>query len=65
MHTRSVYIEKTAHKMIYRRFITFLKAVERKYGLRLAAYNPNLCRGKSDDSQKRFYSLHDILLVKQ
>ena len=51
--------------MVYRRFITFLKAVERKYGLRLAAYNPNLCRGKSDDSQKRFYSLHDILLVKQ
>ena len=65
MHTRSIYIEKTAHKMIYRRFITFLKELDQQYDLKLVAYNPNLCRDKKDDSQKSYYSLHDILLVKE
>ena len=64
MHTRSVFIDKSAHKMIYRRFLTFLKSLESQYGLRLAAYNPNLCHAKNLDSQKLYYSLHDILLVK-
>ena len=64
MHTRSIYIEKSAHKIIYRRFITFLKELEMRYGMKLVAYNPNLCHGKSQDSQKLYYSLHDILLVK-
>ena len=65
MHTMSKYIDKTAHKMIYRRFITFLKELDRLYDLKLVAYNPNLCRDKKDDSQKLYYSLHDILLVKE
>ena len=65
MHTRSMYIDKSAHKMIYRRFLTFLKFLKSEYKLSLAAYNPNLCHAKNLDSQKLYYSLHDILLVKQ
>ena len=58
-------LEKHRHKVIFKGAIRFLQKLMTDLGLYLVDYNPNLLVGKSDDSQKKHYTHHDLLFAKK
>lgn len=64
MHTGNGVIDQTRVKLWYPKMVEFFREIGQKYGLKLAAYAPNLCVGKSWDANRKFYSYHDLLFVK-
>ena len=48
-------------KKTFKNMVNFIGTIEEKYGLSLAATNPNLCQGK----KYFYYPFHDLLFVKK
>ena len=65
MHTGAEYVKKSWTKFTFNALLTFIKTARETYGFEIAAYEPNLKCAKSQDNQKMYYSLHDILFVKK
>ena len=57
----NVVIEKHNMKKTFKNMVNFIGTIEEKYGLSLAATNPNLCQGK----KYFYYPFHDLLFVKK
>ena len=63
MHTSCNVIKKSNMKE-FDNLVIFMKHILSHHRLKLVAYNPNRCYGKLHDTQKIYYSNHDILFVK-
>ena len=63
MHTCCNVIKKSNTKE-FGNIDTFMKHILSHHRLKLVAYNPNRCYGKLHDTQKIYFSNHDILFVK-
>ena len=63
MHTSCNVIKKSNTKE-FDNIVIFMKHILSHHKLKLVAYNPNRCYGKLHDTQKLYYSNHDILFVK-
>ena len=64
MHTSCNVIKKSNTKE-FDNLVIFMKHILSHHRLTLVAYNPNRCYGKLHDTQKIYYSNHDILFVKE
>ena len=63
MHTSCNVIKKSKTKE-FDNIVFFIKHILSHYRLKLIAYNPNRCYGKHHDTQKIYFSNHDLLFVK-
>ena len=63
MHTSFNVIKKSNTKE-FDNIVIFMKHILSHHKLKLVAYNPNRCYGKLHDTQKIYFSNHDILFVK-
>ena len=63
MHTSCNVIEKSSMNE-FDNLVIFMEHILTYHKLKLVAYNPNRCYGKIHDTQKIYFSHHDILFVK-
>ncbi len=65
MHTGTLNVNKGYIKMIFKRMKSFVKSLLAHHNLALTSYNPNMLLEKTQDSQRKYYTHHDLLFVRR